>query len=118
MLFLIERNLGQNRRLDQVFGFFHFFSGVYGLSTWIDQSGRHKNDQVSLDVLFDVGAKKAAENGNVADDRRAIFGLLHVLSHQTAQHDRLPVPYAHTRRYLPSTKDRLINNVWSYHAGW
>src|SRR2546423_819710 len=81
LLFLIEWNLRQNRRLDHVFGFLNFFGRIHELSAWIHQPRRHKNDEVSLNVLLHVGAEKAADDRNIPQDRRAILGLLDVFSH-------------------------------------
>jgi hypothetical protein len=61
-LLLIERHLGQNRRLDDVFGFFLFLVGMHRLSAWIHQVRSHENDQVALDVLINVRAEKAADS--------------------------------------------------------
>ena len=40
-----------------------------------------------------------------------IFRLLHVLAHQTAEHDRLAVPDAHVRGHLARAENRLVNHV-------
>ena len=54
---------------------------------------------------------KSADERDVAEDRRAILRLLHILAHQTSEHDRLAVPDAHARRYLARAEDRLVDDV-------
>jgi hypothetical protein len=61
-LLLVERHFGQDRRLDDVFGFFDFLVRVNQLSAWIHQVRSHENDQVPLDVLINVRAEKAADS--------------------------------------------------------
>ena len=55
--------------------------------------------------------EKPADQRNVADDRGAIFGLLHIFPHQAAEHDSLAVPHAHARRDFAGVEDRLVNDV-------
>ena len=64
-------------------------------------------------MLLGVGAEEAAHDRDVANDRRAILGFLHVLAHQAAEHHGLTVPHAHTRGHFAGTKDGLVDDVGS-----
>ena len=67
-------------------------------------------------MLLGIRPKKPADDRNASQYRRAIFGLLHVLPHETAKHNCLPVPYADAGRDLAGAEDRLIDHVGSDHA--
>ena len=62
-------------------------------------------------MLLGICAEEPANNRDVADDRRAVLGLLHIFAHQTAEHDCLPVPDADASRDFAGTEDRLIDDV-------
>ena len=109
--FLYIGTSGSNRRLDQSLRFFFFFRLIHRLAAGINQPRGDEDDQVSFDVLIDIGAEEAADDRNVANDRRAIFGLLHVFAHQTTEHDGLAVPDAHARRDFAGAEDRLVDDV-------
>ncbi len=108
-LFLISWNLRQNRRLQEPFLFFP--RGVNWQAAWVNQPRGHENDEIAFDVLIDVGAEQASNQGNIADDRDLIFRLLHVFAHQTPKHNRLPVPDTYARRHLARAENRLVNHV-------
>src|SRR5438477_1041167 len=72
---------------------------------------RDKDDEVALDMLIDIAAEQPPKQRQIADDRCAIFDFLHIFANQTAEHDRLTIPYAHACRYLAAAKDGLVNNV-------
>jgi len=57
---LEEWNLGQDRRLDQVFGFFCVFVRIHQLAAGIHQARGHEDDEVTLDVLLRVRPEEAA----------------------------------------------------------
>ena len=50
-----------------------------------DRRGDHtrgdEDDEIPFDVLISVGTKQASNQWNIANDRRFIFRLLHVLPH-------------------------------------
>ena len=46
-LLLIEWNIRQNRRLDHVLRFFHFFGRVHGLTAGVHQSRGHEEGEVA-----------------------------------------------------------------------
>src|SRR2546430_3200332 len=108
-LLLIRWDFGQDRRLQHPF--FFFLSRIHRQAAGRDQVHGGEDNQVALDVLIDIGAEKPAEKWNVAYDRSFIFHLLHIFTHQTAQHNRLSVPHAHVRGHLPCAKDRLVDHV-------
>jgi hypothetical protein len=109
VLFPIRRNLWQDRRLQQPLLF--FLRGINWHAARINQMHGRKDDQVAFDVLIDSVAKKPTEQWNVADDRRSIFRLLHILAHQTAQHHGLAVPHTHVRSHLARAEDWLVNHI-------
>ena len=115
-LFLIHWNLRQNRWLDSFESFFFLFNLIEWLSRRIYEPGGNENNQVALDVLIDIRPEEPANERNIADDRSAIFGLLHVLPDQSAEHDRLTVPHTHACCNLSRAEDRLIDNVRSKHG--
>src|SRR6266536_5868596 len=105
-LFLVRRHFGQDRRLQPF-----FFFNVQRQSAGCNEARSHENDQVPFDVLIDIGAEKPADERNIADDRDLIFRLLHVLAHQPAEHDCLPIPHTHVRGHFAGAKDRLVDHV-------
>lgn len=109
-LFFICRRFRQNRRLNEIL-FLLFFGLIDRLPARIHEARRNKDDQVALDVLIDIGPEQSTNKRDIADDWRAIFGFLNVLTHQAAQHDGLSIPNAHAGSYLAGTKDRLIDYV-------
>ena len=76
-LFFVGRNLGQDRRFDlaDCFSFLFFLRCINRLTGGVNQSCRHENDEVALDMLLAVTAEKPANQRNIADDRSAIFGF-------------------------------------------
>src|SRR5437763_10835940 len=114
-LFLIRWNLWQNRRLQQPFLF--LLSGINWQSARINQPRRHENDEIAFDVLIDVGAEEASNQGNIADDRDFIFCLLHVFTHQSTEHNRLAVPDTYARGHLARAENRLVNHIISEKNG-
>lgn len=65
-LLLIEWNLRQNGRLDYVFGLFCLVSRIHQLATWINQTRRHKDNEIPFDVLFCVVAEETADDWDIA----------------------------------------------------
>jgi len=49
-----------------------------------DDAGGDENDQVFLGMLLGVGAKRSADERNVANDGNLILTFLHVFTHQSA----------------------------------
>ncbi len=91
---------------------FLFFVGLVDwLSGRIHQPGRYEDDQITFDVLIDIGAEQAADHRNVAEERRAVLNFLDVFAHQTAKHNCLPVPHVHTGGHFSCTEDGLIDNI-------
>src|SRR5205807_1569180 len=109
-LFLIEGNFGKDRRFDQ-FGFLLFLSGIHRLPAGIDETRGDEDHEVTFDMLLGVAAKETADKWDVAKNWRAVFSLLHILAHQTAQHHRLPIPHTYAGGNLSGTEDRLVNDV-------
>ena len=72
---------------------------------------RHKNHEVTFDVLFSIRAKQTTHDRDVANNRRAIFRFLHVLTHQSSKHDGLSVEDTYTCSYLSRAKNRLVNHI-------
>ena len=70
-----------------------------------------EDDQIAFDVLIDICAEQSSHDRYVADNRRAILNLLHILPHQTTQHDGLTVPNTDARRNFAGAEDRLVNYV-------
>jgi hypothetical protein len=64
-LFLGERHLGQNRQFDHILGLFDFFTRVHRLAVGTDQAGGDEDDQVSFDVLIEVGGRETTPRTNV-----------------------------------------------------
>src|SRR6478736_4721298 len=78
-LLLIRRNLRQLRREEA-----SLFFLVQRYSRGRDDLRGNEDDQVLFGVLFGIGAKRAANERNVANDRNFILGFLHVFAHQPA----------------------------------
>ena len=63
-------------------------------------------------MLFDIGAKRSADEWNVANDRHFIFCFLHVFTHQSTKDYGLPIINADARGHLAGAKHRLVNHIW------
>src|SRR5438045_4234041 len=101
--------LRQNWRLQQSLLF--FFVWIKRLTRGSDETRRHKDNQIALDVLLDIGPEETSHQRNVADKWCLILRLLNVFAHQPSKHHRLPIPDAHTRGHFACAKNRLINYV-------
>ena len=64
-------------------------------------------------MLIDIGAEEPANERKVADDRCAVFSLLHILADQSAEHNGLAVPNAHAGGHFTRAEDRLVYHVVS-----
>ena len=113
---LIERQIrahastsGRRQRLDDLLDFFR--RPADGIAGGIDQAGGDEDDQVALEVLIDARAEETADERDVAEERHLVFDLLHVFTHQAAEHDRLTVEDADARRDLAGAEDRLVDDV-------
>src|SRR5437762_10003735 len=105
-LLFVGGNLWQRRR-EQAFLFFLIQRHTCGR----DDARGDEDDQVLFSVLLDIGAKRSADERNVANDGNFILGFLHVFTHQSTDYDRLPVINADTRSNLARAEDRLVNHI-------
>src|SRR5207247_10506627 len=103
---LVTRHLWQRGR-QQAF----FFFLVQWQTCGCDDLRGDEDDQVLFSVLFDIGAKRSADERNVANDGNFILSFLHVFTHQSTDYDRLPVINADTRSNLARAEDRLVNHI-------
>src|SRR5436190_20074534 len=115
-LLLIRRHFWQSWPLQQAL--FFFLSLVQWLSARGHKPRGHENNQIAFDVLIHVGAKQPSNQRNVTDDRRAIFRLLHILSHQPTKYYCLPVPHAHVCGHFARAENRLVNHVFGEQNRW
>lgn len=77
-LFLVSRDLPQNRRLDH---FLFFFRLIDRLPSRIHQPRGYKNDQVAFDMLIDIGSEQPADHRKIAKERSPILNFLNVFAH-------------------------------------
>ncbi len=87
-LFFIHRNGRQFGRQNEIFGLFLFLGLIHQLAAGIDQPRSDEDYKVTLQMLLGVRPEKPAYDRDVTKDRSPIFGFLHVLTHQSAEHDR------------------------------
>src|SRR5215211_833047 len=104
-------HLRELRRFNDVFTLLQLVYRVHQLPTRINQTCCYKDDEVPLHVLFRVRPEETSHDRNIANDGGAILCLLHILTHQTAENNRLAIPDAHARGHLTSAEDRLVNDV-------
>src|SRR5712691_963998 len=85
-LLFVRRHFWQLRR-EQAFLFFLVQRHAGGR----DDARGDEDDQVLFGVLLRVGTKRSANKWNVPYDRNFILSFLHVFTHQSAEHHRLPI---------------------------
>src|SRR5581483_612831 len=109
LLLLVRRCFGQSWWKETLL---LFFLVVEGKARRGDHACGNENDQVTFDVLIDIGSEQSTNERNITDDRRFILCLLHVFSHQSAEHDCLAVINADAGSDLACAEYRLIDHVF------
>ena len=79
-LFFVVRNLGQDRWFDlaDCFSFLFFLRRINRLTGGVNQSCRHENDEVALDMLLAVTAEKPANQRTVSYTHLTLPTILRV----------------------------------------
>src|SRR5205085_4746404 len=78
----------------------------------LNDAGRDKDHQVTLQVLFDARAEESPNQRDIAETRDLVLDLLNVLTNEAAENDRVAVIDRHAGLHLAGGEDRLVDDVW------